>query len=111
MSTREELIHGNEFFLNKPDLAQQIIAFENQGKGYLSNKPEYKISKIYEIGQSQVYIGRIQDYYYIAIKKTDGAVSHQLFENETACRQFFTNLNQLDVKDLAFWLNQIETLN
>lgn len=111
MSTREELIYGNEFFINKPDLAQQIIAFENQGKGFLSNNPEYKISKIYEIGQSQVNIGRIQDYYYFAIKNTNGTIRHQLFEHETACRQFFINLTQLDEKDLAFWLNQIENLN
>lgn len=110
MSTREEKILNNEFFADKQDLAKQIIDFENLGKGFLPNTPTYKISPIQEINETQINIGRIHDYYYLAIKNKNGSAKHQLFENESNCKQFFIKFDELSEKQLAFWLNQIELL-
>lgn len=110
MSTREEKIINNEFFKDKEDLAKLIIDFENMGKGFLPNNPTYKLSPPQKINETQIHIGRIQDFYYLAIQNDNGFVQHQLFENESNCKQFFIKFDELTDKQLAFWLNQIELL-
>ncbi len=99
-----------EFFMNKPMLAEQIISLEEKLGSYLPN--QFSIKKIpdFEIGERKVRIGKIHEFYFIGIKRPEIDWRYQAFENQSKCKEFFIQLPKMDERDIAFWLNNIETL-
>src|SRR5699024_7297566 len=110
MLTREEMIKSLPFFMEKQQLAEQIILLEQRTGNYLPNEFQIKRIPPYEIGERMVVIGRIYDYYFLGITRHDTDWKYQAFENEGKCKEFFIHLPNMEQADLAFWLNNIEML-
>ena len=114
MKNRTQTILNHDFFIDKQDLAEQIIQFEDLNKGVLPNvfrKKEIP-STAYNFGNKPVTLGRIENFYYFGVEVTDGTWKYQAFENESKCKKFFIDITEeekaLDVR--AFWLGQIARL-
>lgn len=107
---RAENIKSLAFFSDKPILAEQIIALEKKDGDYLPNQFAIKQIPHFEIGERKVSIGKVHQFYYIGIKSSDADWRYQAFESESKCKEFFIQLPDMERKDLAFWLNNVETL-
>lgn len=122
LSAREEIILSNEFFVNKQDLAKQIIDFEKNGRGFLPNQPERSHLE-FSLNGKNIILGKIHNFYYLGIgnPETD-EWNYDAFYNKSNCIQFFVN-NFEKIKEnseeaehdevnrqKAFWLNQIERI-
>lgn len=110
MITRAESIKSLQFFLNKPTLAEQIIALEEKTGNYLPN--QFAINQVpsFEIGERKVSIGKIHGFYFLGIKRPDIDWKYQAFENQSKCKEFFIQLPNIEERDLAFWLNTMEDI-
>ena len=111
MTAREERIYNVPFFQDKQQLVKQILTFEREKQIYLPNEFEIKHVPPYEFGEQKAMIGKIYQFYFIGISNSGSGWKYQAFEDEMKCKEFFIQLPNIDDKQLAFWLNNIELLS
>lgn len=107
---RLEMYYKNEFFEKHRGLPEAIIAFEQ--KINLNMPSEFVVPPFvyYEIGENQVLLGKVHNYYLFGMKKED-KVTYQLFENKSSLKLFFAHINDLEKEDKAFWLSEVESID
>lgn len=124
MTDREKRILDNDFFINKQDLAKQIIEFERNGFGFLPNQPETRYIEVGSMQENIILLGRVDKFYFISFSKPDKKNNkYQSFQNKSKIIQFlnanFENIktkiesqehSSID-KQKAFWLNQLERIS
>ena len=112
MNTREDLIRNSDFFSDKTDLAQQILKFEREGKGFLPNSPRTAVIPPHalQFGNKPVTLGRIDKYFYFGVEIEENKWKYTAFEDDGKCIQFFCNIPGIDEKTLSFWSYQVNRL-
>ncbi|EQC0676380.1 DUF3964 family protein [Listeria innocua] len=106
---RMENIKNLAFFEDKPGLAEQILMLEKKEQLFLPNEFEIRQTVGYEIGDKEVILGRLESFYFLALKsvKEDNYRS-QAFASEADAKAFFVHLPEMENELIAFWLNEVE---
>ncbi|HBL5893443.1 TPA: DUF3964 family protein [Listeria monocytogenes] len=106
---RIENIKNLAFFEDKPGLAEQIIMLEKKTQLFLPNEFEIRQTVGYEIGDKEVILGRLESFYFLALKGVgENNYRSQAFASEADAKAFFVHLPEMENELVAFWLNEVE---
>ncbi|PZG44279.1 DUF3964 family protein [Listeria ivanovii] len=105
---RMENIKNLAFFEDKPNLAEQILALEKREQLFLPNEFEIRQTTGYQIGEKEVILGRLESFYFLALKGIEDTYRSQAFASEADAKAFFVHLPEMENELVAFWLNEVE---
>ncbi|ALQ15805.1 DUF3964 domain-containing protein [Listeria monocytogenes] len=106
---RMENIKNLAFFEDKPGLAEQILMLEKKTQLFLPNEFEIRQTVGYEIGEKEVILGRLESFYFLALKSVgEDSYRSQAFASEADAKAFFVHLPEMENELVAFWLNEVE---
>lgn len=99
-----------EFFSERPGLAEKICELEKKLGYKMPLTFEVTLMPKYTIGEREIVLGKIHEYFLLGVSMKDGQFIYEIFENKRMLKYFFTTLNGLDSRDLAYWLKEVEAI-
>lgn len=101
----------NPFFDNKNGFIEGLVEIECEKDLKMPNEVKLSLMPKYDFGEREVEIGIIHTYYFVGLTLEDGTWEYRTFENKASMKTFFIDLEGVEKKSVAYWLNQIEELS
>jgi hypothetical protein len=91
------------------NLANAIVEFEEE-IGYQFSDVSIKITATYQLGESYVVVGKINQFYFFGFNVGEEGARYKLFRSKLDFKFFFSDMKGLSETDKGFWRRAIQEI-